>query len=72
MDPTTLALVTTILGIIDKLLTLQLALPLDVRTKQAEEFQADLDFWRTLLHMYVPVTPPLPVKPSTAGSMPPT
>jgi hypothetical protein len=53
---------------------LQLALPLDVRTKQAEEFQADLDFWRNLLHLYVPavVVPVKPAPTSAAGSMPPT
>jgi hypothetical protein len=62
MDPATLALVATILGIIDKILSLQLALPLDVRTKQAEEFQADIDWWRTVLHLSVPAVPAVAVK----------
>ena len=68
MDPVTAAIVASILGIIDKILQLQLALPIAVRTEQAEELQADVNWWRTLLGLYVPqVAVVVPVVPKPAS-----
>ncbi len=54
---------TVILNIINGIVQIQLSLPVDVRIKQAEEFQADLDWWRNLLGLYVPKVPVVPQAP---------
>ncbi len=56
-------LTTVILNIINGIVQIQLSLPVDVRIKQAEEFQADLDGWRKLLGLYVPNIPVAPQAP---------
>jgi hypothetical protein len=55
-----------ILSIIDGLIKLAIVglegVPPDVRVKRELEIQADIDWWRTVLHLYVPNLPPPPVK----------
>jgi hypothetical protein len=55
-----------ILGIIDGIIKLAIVvlagIPPEIRAQREAEFQADLDWWRKVLNLYVPNLPAPPPK----------